>query len=103
MERINEWIYWNDGMEVSKMVKHTQIILHFEQKYNVVGDKKLTFAGSVRLIENIRKIKFLKLRGIIDLKKGAGLYRLLNSPDVDNVKMATDLIEQYMKLTKGRG
>ncbi len=103
MERINEWIYWNEGMEVPKMVKHAQVILHFEKKYNVVGNKNLTFVGSIRLIGNIRKIKFLKLRGIIDLKKGAGLYRLLNSPDLDNVKMANDLIEQYMKLTKGKG
>lgn len=98
MDYSNMW--WNDGMEIPLMTKHLQIIKHFEKKYGVKVNRDMTFGESGFISEMTTRIKFLKVRKVIDTNKAGTLFRLICSTDHESTQMGLDMIQQL--LTKAR-
>lgn len=98
MEYSDMW--WNDLMEIPLMIKHVQVIKHFEKKYNVTAQMDLTFKESKKLADAIAQMKFLKTRRSIDTDKMCSLYKLMTSPDLDNRQLGYHLLRQFISLTK---
>lgn len=93
-------MWWNDTMQIPLMIKHVQIIKHFEKKYKVNVNREMTFAESKFISEAITKIKFLKVRKVIDNDKLCTLFRLVSSTDEESRQMANVLLQQFHKKTK---
>jgi hypothetical protein len=94
MDYSNMW--WNDAIEIPLMVKHVQIIKHFEKKYGVKVNRDITFGESTLISEMVTKIKFLKVRKVIDTKKAGTLFRLVCSTDQESMQMGLDMIQQLL-------
>lgn len=92
MDYSNMW--WNDAIEIPLMVKHMQIIKHFEKKYGVEVNREMTFVESKCIADAITQIKFLKVRKTIDTNKACTLFRLISSTDQESKQMGLDLIQQ---------
>jgi hypothetical protein len=98
MEYSNMW--WSDAMEIPLMIKHVQIIKHFEKKYKVIVNREMTFGESKFISEAITKIKFLKTRKLIDNDKLCTLFRLISSTDEESKTLGVELLKQLSKKTK---
>ena len=98
MEYSNMW--GSDAMEIPLMIKHVQIIKHFEKKYKVIVNRPMTFAESKFISEAITKIKFLKLRKVVDNDKLCTLFRLISSNDEESRELGSTLLKQLLKKTK---
>lgn len=94
MDYSNMW--WNDAIEIPLMNKHLQIIKHFEKKYGVKVNRDMTFGESTFISEMVTRIKFLKVRQIINTNKASTLFRLISSTDHENTQMGSDMIQQLM-------
>lgn len=93
MDYSNMW--WNDAIEIPLMVKHVQIIKHFEKKYGVEINRDMTFVESKYIVDAITQIKFLKVRKIIDTNKACTLFRLISSTDQESKQMGLELMQQF--------
>lgn len=91
---------WNSTMQISIMIKHVQIIKHFEKKYKVIVNREMTFGESKFISESITKIKFLKTRNLIDNDKVCTLFKLISSTDEESRQMGAVLLKQFHKKTK---
>ena len=98
MEYSNMW--WSNTMEIPLMIKHVQLIKHFEKKYGVEVNREMTFEESKYITNAITQIKFLKVRKIIDTNKACTLFKLICSTDQESKQMGLDLMEQLK--TKAR-
>jgi hypothetical protein len=98
MEYSNMW--WSNTMEIPLMIKHVQVIKHFEKKYGVEVNREMTFEESKYIANAITQIKFLKVRKIIDTNKACTLFRLISSTDQESKQMGLDLMRQLK--TKAR-
>lgn len=94
MDYSNMW--WNDAMEIPLMAKHVQIIRHFEKKYGVKVNRDITFGESTLISEMVTRIKFLKVRKVIDTNKAGTLFRLVCSTDQESMQMGLDMIQQLL-------
>jgi len=82
------------------MIKHVQVIKHFEKKYGVEVNREMTFEESKYIANAITQIKFLKVRKIIDTNKACTLFKLICSTDQESKQMGLDLMQQLK--TKAR-
>jgi hypothetical protein len=98
MEYSNMW--WSNTMEIPLMIKHVQVIKHFEKKYGVEVNREMTFEESKYIANAITQIKFLKVRKVIDTNKACTLFRLISSTDQESKQMGLDLMRQLK--TKAR-
>jgi hypothetical protein len=98
MDYSNMW--WNDAIEIPLMAKHVQIIKHFEKRYKVEVNREMTFAESKFISDAITKIKFLKVRKLIDNDKLCTLFKLISSNDEESRELGTVLLKQLHKKTK---
>ena len=98
MEYSNMW--WNDARQIPLMIKHVQIIKHFEKKHKVEVNREMTFEESKFISEAISKLKFLKVRKVIDTNKACTLFKLICSTDQESKQMGLDLMQQLK--TKAR-
>lgn len=98
MDYSNMW--WSNTMEIPLMIKHVQIIKHFEKKYGVEVNREMTFIESKYIADAVTQIKFLKVRKIIDTNKACTLFRLISSTDQESKQMGLDLMHQLK--TKAR-
>ena len=87
-------------MEIPLMIKHVQVIKHFEKKYGVEVNREMTFEESKYIANAITQIKFLKVRKIIDTNKACTLFKLICSTDQESKQMGLDLMQQLK--TKAR-
>lgn len=87
-------------MEIPLMIKHVQVIKHFEKKYGVEVNREMTFAESKYIANAITQIKFLKVRKVIDTNKACTLFKLICSTDQESKQMGLDLMQQLK--TKAR-
>ena len=93
-------MWWSNTMEIPLMIKHVQVIKHFEKKYGVEVNREMTFEESKYIANAITQIKFLKVRKIIDTNKACTLFRLISSTDQESKQMGLDLMRQLK--TKAR-
>ena len=98
MEYSNMW--WSTSMEIPLMIKHVQIIKHFEKRYKVEVNREMTFAESKFISDAITKIKFLKVRKVIDNDKLCTLFKLISSADEESRELGSSLLKQLHKKTK---
>lgn len=98
MEYSNMW--WNDKMEIPLMIKHVQLIKHFEKKYGVEVNREMTFAESKCIANAVTQIKFLKLRKVIDTNKACTLFRLICSTDEESKQMGLGIVKQFLTKIK---
>lgn len=93
-------MWWNDAMQIPLMIKHVQIIKHFEKKHKVEVNREMTFEESKFISEAISKIKFLKIRKVIDTNKACTLFKLISSTDQESKQMGLDIVKQLTTKTK---
>jgi hypothetical protein len=98
MEYSNMW--WSTSIEIPLMIKHVQIIKHFEKRYKVEVNREMTFAESKFISDAITKIKFLKVRKLIDNDKLCTLFKLISSTDEESRELGSVLLKQLHKKTK---